>query len=109
MKTVKILMVLAVCLMFGINAYAAGRPGYNNNSRYDRYDNHKQSRYDDYHNRNVKVVKYVPVKPQPRHVTKTKTVVVHHYEQPRYSQAAETAAIVGLGIIATAAVLNAVL
>ena len=93
MKKMKIAAILMICMIFGVNAFAAGHP-----PRYQQNNNYS---------RNVKAVKYIPVKPKPSR-TVTKTVVVHHYEQPRYNNVTEAAAIVGLGIIATAAIAKAI-
>jgi hypothetical protein len=102
MKKIKIMTILAICMMFGVNAYAAaGRQGYNPPRQ-------QVQKHNNYNQKNVRVVKYVPVKPKPQPKVVTKTVVVHHYEQPRHNPAAETVALVGLGIIATAAIAKAI-
>jgi hypothetical protein len=102
MKKVKIIAALAICIVFGANALAAGKH-YNYDSRHmpqqkQAYKKHK----------NVKVVKYAPAKPKRHYKPVQKTVVVHHYEEPRHNHTAEAVAIVGLGIIATAAIAQAI-
>jgi hypothetical protein len=103
MKKVKMMIVLGICLMFGMNAYAAGKQNYNAYKQPPQKQVH-------YNQKNVKVVKYVPVKPKPRHQPVVqKTVVVHRYEEPRYNNhAAEAAVLIGVGIIATAAIAKAI-
>ena len=107
MKKIKIMMVLSICLIFGVNAFAAGKHAYNHNNYQKQYQ--KQNKYSSYNrHKNIKGVKHVSAKPKKHHKNVQKTVVVHHYEKPRHNPSAEAVAFVGLGIIATAAIAKAV-
>lgn len=111
MKKIKILVILGICMMFGGNAYASGKHYYGHNDRHAQYQ--KNNRHNGHRYKEVKTVKHVPAKYKHHNKSRSvqKTVVVHHHGKPKYhhNRTAETAALVGLGIITTAAIVNAVL
>lgn len=142
MKTVKILMVLALGLVFAGNSFAAPRKDYNAyRQNYAKQQNEKQQKYQgyqhqkkqnqkqekfqsfkhhkkhnqkhvNYKNRKHAKVKYVPVAPV-KCVHKRPVQVVRHVNvlcgSCGCNRDAKAVIAVGLGILTTAAIINAAL